>query len=169
TLRGEEPLDQIMRRLWELRERIRRDTSSKDNLLAGKARALLDTFDRTLPDAVGRIAAEYATGNELAAIDRDVRSWVNAAKGGSEDTMVVLFNLSQRARLERLSEEILIARKEAGFAITDNPTSYHTHLMSLVNFYSERGAYARIVELLRQEQARDKNLDKFNYLPLIAE
>ncbi len=168
-VRDQEPLDQILRRLWELRARIRHDSVSRDNLLAGKARRLLATFDRALPEAVGRIAAEYATGNELAAMDRDLRGWMREAQGSGDETIVMLFNLSQRAGLHKLSEEMLIARKEAAFAITDGPSHYHGQLTSLVNFYSERGAYARVVELLSQEQSRDKHRDKFNYRPLIAE
>ncbi|MGH9837254.1 MAG: tetratricopeptide repeat protein, partial [Blastocatellia bacterium] len=168
AVRDQEPLDQILRRLWELRARIRRDTLARDNLLAGKARTLLATFDRAVPEAVGRVAAEYATGNELAAMDRDLREWMSEAKDG-DDTIAMLFNLSQRAGLHKLSEEILIARKEAGFAIAENPSLYHTHLTSLVNFYSERGAYGAVVELLGREQARDRHRDKFNYRSLIAE
>src|SRR5262249_58933859 len=76
ALRDEEPLDQILRRLWDVRARIKRDAASKDNLLAGKARPLVETFDRTLPEAVGRVAAEYATGRVLAAIGRAVHAWL---------------------------------------------------------------------------------------------
>lgn len=171
ALRDEEPLDQILRRLWEARARIRRDAASKDNLLAGKARALVETFDRALPDAVGRIAAEYATGDELAAIDRDVRAWVSEAKGmaNEDETLVALLNLSQRAGLGQLAERILIARKDAALAIDKNEPVYHERLMSLVNFYSERGAYRRVAEALEQERARDQWRDKFNYRSMIAE
>jgi tetratricopeptide (TPR) repeat protein len=170
TVRDEEPLDQILRRLWDVRERIRQDAASGDNLLAGKARALLETFDRALPEAVGRIASEYATGNELAAIDRDVRSWVAKARSATdgEATLAVLLNLSQRAALGQLAEEILLARKDAAFAL-GYWSSYHDRLMSLVNFYSERGAYQRVVEFLNQERARDSQRDKFNYRSMIAE
>jgi len=170
TLRDEEPLDQILRRLWDVHERIKRDAASKDNLLAGKARALLETFDRALPEAAGRIAAEYATGDELAAIDRDARRWMSEAKSAAnDDTLVVLLNLSQRAGLGQLAEQILVARKDAAFAIEKNWPSYHERLMSLVNFYSERGAYQRVVELLEQERARDQWRDKFGYRSMIAE
>src|SRR5262245_64793321 len=34
ALRDEEPLDQILRRLWDVRARIRRDAAGKDNVLA---------------------------------------------------------------------------------------------------------------------------------------
>jgi tetratricopeptide (TPR) repeat protein len=171
TLREEEPLDQILRRLWDVRERIKRDAASSDNLLAGKARSLLETFDRTLPEAVGRVAAEYATGDELAAIDRDVRAWVNEAKGraNGDDTLVVLLNLGRRASLGQLAEQILVARKETALAIEKNWSNYHAHLLSLVNFYSECGAYQRVVEFLEQERARDEQRDKFSYRSMIAE
>ncbi|MGH9836373.1 MAG: hypothetical protein ACRD9Y_25400, partial [Blastocatellia bacterium] len=170
TLRDEEPLDQILRRLWDVRERIKRDAASKDNLLAGKARALLGTFDRTLPEAVGHVAAEYATGNELAAIDRDARAWMSEAKGASgDDMLVVLLNLSQRAGLGQLAEQILLARKDAAAAIASDWSSRHAHLMSLVNFYSERGAYQRVVDLLERERAQDQWRDKFAYHSTIAE
>src|SRR5262249_13942962 len=158
TLRDAEPLDQSLRRLWDVRARIERDAASRDNLLAGKARALVETFDRALPEAVGRVAAEYATGDELAAIDRDVRAWAPEAKGAANggETLVALLNLSQRAGLGQLAEQILIARKDAALAIDKNESGYHDRLMSLVNFYSERGAYRRVVESLERERARDQ-------------
>src|SRR5262245_31667304 len=154
TVRDEEPLDLILRRLWDARARIKRDAASKDNLLAGKARALLEMFDRTLPEAVGRVAAEYAAGDELASIDRDVRAWMAEAKvaANGDDTLVALLNLSQRAGLGQLAEQILIARKDSAFAIANafaiakDWSLPHSQLMSLVNFYSERGAYHRVVE-----------------------
>lgn len=171
TLRDEEPLDQILRRLWETRARIERDAASKDNLLAGKARALIETFDRALPEAVGRVAAEYATGDELAAIDRDVRVWMVEAKGKADedDTLVALLNLSQRAGLGQLAEQILIARKDNAIAIAKDGSVHHERLMSLVNFYSERGAYQRVIALLDQERARDPLRAKFGYRQMIAE
>jgi tetratricopeptide (TPR) repeat protein len=171
ALRDEEPLGQILSRLWDVRTRIKRDAASKDNLLAGKARALVEMFDRSLPEAVGRVAAEYATGDELAAIDRDVRVWMAEAKGAADEdgTLVALLNLSQRAGLGQLAERILIARKDVALAIDKNEPGYHERLMSLVNFYSERGAYSRAVKLLEQERSRDQWRDKFGYRSMIAE
>ncbi|MBO0724463.1 MAG: hypothetical protein J2P52_02595 [Blastocatellia bacterium] len=171
ALRDEEPLDQILRRLWDVRARIERDAASKDNLLAGKARALVEMFDRVVPEAVGRVAADYATGDEMAAIDRDVRSKMAEARGAAneDETLVALLNLSQRAGLGQLAERILIARKDAARAIDKNEPGYHDRLMSLVNFYSERGAYRRVVESLEQERARDQWRDKFGYRSMIAE
>ncbi len=171
TLRDEEPLDQILRRLWDLRVRIKRDAASKDNLMAGKARALVEMFDRALPESIGRVAAEYATGDELASIDRDIRAWSADAKGAAngDSELVVMLNLSQRAGLGQLAEQILIERKDHAFAVAKDWSLAHSSLMSLVNYYSERGAYQRVVETLDQEQARDQWRDKFGYRSLIAE
>jgi tetratricopeptide (TPR) repeat protein/Flp pilus assembly protein TadD len=171
TLRDEEPLDQILRRLWDARARIRRDAASNDGLLAGKARALVEMFDRTLPEAAGRVAAEYATGDELAAIDREIRTRMAEAKGAAneDETLAVLLNLAQRAALGELTEQILIARKDAARAIDKNESGYHDRLMSLVNFYSERGAYRRAAESLDKERAGDQWRDKFGYRSMIAE
>src|SRR5262249_44354147 len=171
TLRDEEPLDQILRRLWDVRARIRRDAAGKDSLLAGKARGLVEMFDRALPEAVGRIAAEYATGDELAAIDRDLRAWLAEAKGAADgdETLAPLLSLSQRAGLGQLAEQILIARKDNAYAVAKDWSLPHSRLMSLVNSYSERGAYRHVVETLDRERARDQWRDKFGYRQMIAE
>jgi tetratricopeptide (TPR) repeat protein len=171
TLREGEPLDQILRRLWELRARVKRDAASGDNLLAGKARALVNTIDRALPQAVGNTAAEYATGEELAAIDRFARDRLAEAKNddAGDDVSVVFLNLSQRAGLGQLAERVLIARKDRAMETVKNEAVYHERLMSLVNFYSERGAYQRIVELLDRERAREPWRDKFGYRQMIAD
>ncbi|MDX2029981.1 MAG: tetratricopeptide repeat protein [Blastocatellia bacterium] len=169
TLRGEEPLDRIFARLWEVRERVRRDAESRDNLLAGRARTLLDTFDRAMPEAIGRVAAEYATGDERAAIERDARARLREAKGPSgEAALAALFNLSRRARLGALSEEILAARLDAAAGLAD-PAIARSRAMTLVNFHSERGDYARAIEALRREAARDQAKDRANHRPMIAE
>jgi tetratricopeptide (TPR) repeat protein len=171
TARDEEPLDRILRRLWDVRTRIKRDAGSDINLLAGKARALAEMFDRTLPEVVGRVAADYATGDELAAVDREVRARMAEAKGAAneDETLAVLFNMSRRAGLGQLAERILIARKDAARAVDKNESGYHDRLTSLINFYSERGAYRRAVESLEQERSRDQWRDKFAYRSLIAE
>lgn len=176
TLRDEEPLDQIARRLWELRERIRRDAVGSDNLLAGKARVLLETFDRALPESVGKVANEFATGDELAALHRDLQQWI--ANGGAtaeaDGTQTMLLNLSYRAGFNDLAERILIARKDSAAKLAPTTTAnhesiYRDRLMTLVNFYSERAAYTRIVELIERELAKQPKLNATEYRALIAE
>jgi predicted Zn-dependent protease len=176
ALRDEEPLDQIARRLWEVRERIRRDTVSGDNLLAGKARSLLETFDRALPETVGKIATEFATGDELSGLHRDLMQLIGAsnAEAEADGSQAVLLNLSYRAGFNDLAERILIARKDSAArldpATTTNPQSiYQGRFMTLVNFYSERGAYLRIVELAEQELAKNQRLSPNYYRSIIAE
>lgn len=176
ALRDEEPLDQIARRLWDVRERIRRDSVSSDNLLAGKARRLLETFDRALPESVGKVASEFGTGGELAALHRDVQQWVST--GGmtaeADSTQAVLLNLSYRAGFNDLAERILIARKDSAAKLAPATTAnhesiYRDRLMTLINFYSERAAYTRIVELIEQELANQQKLNATEYRALIAE
>src|SRR5262249_60366610 len=102
---------------------------------------------------------------------RDVRAWVADSTGpaNEDETLVALLNLSPRAGFSQLAERILIARKDAALAIDKNEPVYHERLMSLVNFYSERGAYLRVAESLERERSRDQWQDKFNYRSMIAE
>ncbi|HMV87691.1 MAG TPA: hypothetical protein PKA34_31670 [Blastocatellia bacterium] len=176
ALRDEEPLDQILRRLWEVRERIRRDAAGSDNLLAGKARNLLGTFDRAIPDAVGKVASDYATGEELAAVHRDLQQCIAAMSNQDEadGTQAMLLNLSSRAGFNDLAERILIARKDAAAKLVSTTTLnadsiYSDRLMTLVNFYSERGAYRRIIELAEQEAAKTQKLSPTHFRAMIAE
>src|SRR5262249_25142724 len=69
----------------------------------------------------------------------------------------------------QLAEQILIARKENSYAIAKDQSIPHAQLMSLVNFYSERGAYQRIVETLDHEREHDQWRDMFSYRQRIAE
>lgn len=176
TVREEESLDQIARRLWDVRERIRRDSVSGDNLLAGKARSLLETLDRSMPESVGRIASEYATGEELAALHRDVQQWISSDGNQSEadGTQAMLLNLSYRAGFNDLAEQILIARKDSAARLDPKTTTnalsiYQDRLTTLINFYSERGAYRRIMETVEQELAKNQTLSAGQYRSMIAE
>ncbi|MBS1786452.1 MAG: hypothetical protein JST85_01945 [Acidobacteria bacterium] len=176
TVRDEEPLDQIARRLWDVRERINRDSAGGDNLLAGKARSLLETFDRSMPESLGRIASEYATGEELVALHRDIQQWISAGgnKGEADGTQAMLLNLCYRAGFNDLAERILIARKDSAARLDPKATTnalsiYQDRLTTLVNFYSERGAYRRIIEMAEQELAKNQKLNPGQYRSMIAE
>ena len=176
TLRDEESLDQILRRLWEVRQRIQRDSISGDNLLAGKPRSLLETFDRSLPDSVGRIAHDYATGEELSALHRDVQQWIAAGGNQAEadGTQAMLLNLSYRAGFHDLAERILIARKDSAAQLDPKASAnaqslYQDRLTTLINFYSERGAYRRIVETAEAELAKNQKLSASQYRSMIVE
>ncbi len=179
AVREQEPLDQILRRLWDVRGRLQRDSVSQDNLLAGKARALLETFDRAIPDAVGRVAGEFATGDELAAIHNELKQRIAAANNqtDADGTQAMLLNLSYRAGFNDLAEQILIARKNAAAALNPTATTneqsisqlYKDRLMTLVSFYSERAAYDRIIELAEREAAKSQKLNATEYRSMIVE
>ncbi|MDQ3010092.1 MAG: hypothetical protein M3X11_05250, partial [Acidobacteriota bacterium] len=188
AVREEEPLDQILRRLFDVRQRIRQDAASKDNLLAGKARSLLETFDRAIPDAVGRVASEVATGDELASVHNELKQRIAAAgsqpngQDAADGTQGMLLNLSYRAGFNDLAERILIARIDAAAKLnptatasadsstqTDSRQIYRDRLMTLVSFYSERAAYGRIIELAEREAAKSGKLNATDYRSMIAE
>lgn len=176
TVRDEEALDQILRRLWETRERIRRDSISTDNLLAGKARRLLETFDRAIPESVGKVASEFATGEELAAVHRDLQQWASAIgdQDEADGTQAMLLNLCYRAGFNDLAEKILLDRKASAARLdpktTNNSLSiYQDRLTTLINFYNERAAYGRIINLAEQELARNQKHSQSYYRSMIAE
>lgn len=171
TLRAEESLEQIAARLWQLRERLLTDANGGDDAQARKARERLQILDGAMPEAIGTLAAERATGDELAALYRDWQTRADVALKAQNDphgTLALLQNLSRRAGLGALAERILLAQKDAAFAAGD-AEQYHARLHALVDGYNAAGAFARIVELLGAEQARDAARDKFNYAQLVAE
>lgn len=176
TVRDEESLDQILRRLWETRERIRRDSVSTDNLLAGKARRLLETFDRAIPESVGKVASEFATGEELTSVHNDLQQWASAIgdQGEADGTQAMILNLCYRAGFNHLAERILIARKESAAKLDPRTTNnsysiYQDRLTTLINFYNDRAAYGRIIALAEQELAKNQKHSQGYYRSMIAE
>ena len=171
TVRAEEPLPQIAARLWQLRERLVADADSANEKLAAKARERLQTLDGALPEALGRLAAERATGDELQALFSDWQTRIDDAlkrTNDPHDTLALLQNLSRRAGFGTLEEKILLAQKNAAFA-AGNAEQYHARLHALLDFYVAAGAYRQALDLLVAEQGRDGARDSFDYLPLIAD
>jgi cellulose synthase operon protein C len=169
TVRDEEPLDQIMRRLWELRSRMTAESERVNNQDAGKARAILFVLDSAVPEAVGGVAQERATGDELSALFAFLNQQIQSAPLNDKDgTLSFLQSLSRRSGFGSLEEKILITQKDSARGMSDW-TSYHVRVGALVDLYSERGAYKQIVELLEAERVPDPARDDFEYLRLIAE
>jgi cellulose synthase operon protein C len=168
AVRTEESLDQIMLRLWELRGRLTAEAAGKDAAHAGKAKELLATLDGAITEAVGGVAAERATSDELAALSKFIREQMKIAlsKDGN-DTLTLLRGLSRRAGFGSIEEEVLMALKERDYARRDWP-SYQTHLRALIDFYDERGAYQAILSLLETEHAREPHAVDFDFASLIA-
>ena len=170
TVRTEDSLDQIMQRLWELRGRLISEAGTPNASHAGKARELLTTLDGAITEAVGGVAAERATGDELTALFKFVEQETKTAlskNGDNSDTLALMRNLSSRAGFGAIEEEVLIALKERAYALRDWP-SYQTQLRALIDFYDERGAYQTNLSLLEAEHTRDPNSVDFDFASLIA-
>jgi tetratricopeptide (TPR) repeat protein len=171
TVRDEEPLDQIMRRMWELRARMVAEALRANNPQAGKAKELLGVLDSAVPEAVGGMAVERATGDELSALFSFLKQQIEASGNNAGDqngTLAFLQNLSRRANFGSLEEQILVRQKDIAYSSHELP-SYHARVKTLVEFYQERGAYKQSGELLQAERVRDSGRDSFEYLQLIAE
>jgi len=171
AVRDEESLDQILRRLWELRARMVLEAERVDNLSAGKAGAILATLDGAVPEAVGGLAAEKATGDELSGLFDFLKQQIDASLQKSGDktaTLACLQNLSRRAGFGLLEEQILVGQKDLARSLSDRP-AYHNRLRTLIDFYGERGNYGRVIELLTAERAKDASSDQFDYAQLLAE
>ena len=170
TVRDEEPLDQIMRRLWDLRVRLIAEGARPNSEQSGKARSLLQVLDGAVAEAVGGVAAERATGDELAGLFKFLKEHTETTlpdPGDKSGTLAFLENLSRRAGLGSIEETVLTSLRDRDYATNDWP-AYHGRLQALVDFYDERGAYRRIVELLETERVRDRMRDQFDYSRLLA-
>jgi hypothetical protein len=167
TVRSEERLDEITKRLWTLRNRIATEAETPNSTNAGKARSLLTTFDGAVVDAVGTVAATKATGDELTALYQFLHE-ETLRDGQSSETVAFLRNLSRRAGFASIDEEVLKSLKDRAYAQRDWP-SYHTHVRALVDLYDSTGAYKQLVELLQAERSRDAQRDGFDYTGLIRE
>lgn len=169
TVRSEERLDHITRRLWDLRNRITSEAETPDSKAAGKARSLLATFDGAVVEAVGSVATDKATGDELTALYQFLHEQTNATlrDGDKSDTLAFLRNLSRRAGFGSIDEEVLKTLKDRAYSQRDWP-SYHNHLRALVDLYDRCGAYKRILDLLQAERARNPQLNGFDHVSLIA-
>jgi tetratricopeptide (TPR) repeat protein len=171
TVRDEEQLDQIMRRLWEFRMRMLTEAARANNPQAGKAKELLGVLDGAIPEAVGGVAAEKATGDELSALFSFLKRQIEDSANNSGDqngTLAALQNLSRRAGFGSLEEQILIRQKDIAYS-SHEPASYHARVKTLVDFYQDRGAYKQAGEILEAECLRDSGRDSFEYLRMIAE
>jgi tetratricopeptide (TPR) repeat protein len=173
TVRDEEGLDQIMGRLWDVRERLMQDAERAESVQAGKARSLLQVLDGAIPEALGGVAASKGTGDELSALFRWLQKHIEestprAVVDDKYGTLALLQNLSRRAGFGSLEEKILLARKDGAYA-NGNASLHHEYLRRLSNFYSERGDYKRVLDLLENERARDTARKDFDYTQLMAD
>lgn len=168
TVRGQENLDEILKKLWNLRERLVDESGRKNSTEAGKIRDLLNILDGAMPEAVCGEAKLKATGNEISAIFRDIENRLDQTKNNQFQQNSLLQNLINNCGFTKLNEKILIIRKDEAFD-SNNSKDYHFRLRLLIDFYEKQGDVSRILELLEAERARDFDKKSFAYERLIAE
>ncbi|MFL6332864.1 MAG: tetratricopeptide repeat protein [Pyrinomonadaceae bacterium] len=170
AVRDAEGLDKIFERLWGLRGKFIAEANLKESTNAGKARALLGVLDGALPEAVGSLAAEQATGGELAPLFESLRQKTDAALRAPDayGTLSLLQNLGHRAGFAALEERILTGQKDAA-RVSGDSQAFHACLRALASFYAAGGEHARAVELLEAEGRTDAARDDFEYASLLAE
>ncbi|MDT5121343.1 MAG: hypothetical protein QOC96_825 [Acidobacteriota bacterium] len=171
TVRDEERLDQITARLWQLRDKLIEEADRKDSTRAGQARDSLKVLNGALPEAVGGIASQKATGDELSALFNDFNRRIEAAlqSNDAHETLALLQNLSHRSGFGILEEKILTAQKDTASRL-GNHDLYQQRLQGLVEFYTARGDYRRVIDLMEAEKARAVDGNGLEYfLRMIAD
>ncbi|MBX7219970.1 MAG: tetratricopeptide repeat protein [Blastocatellia bacterium] len=160
TLRMVEPLPNVATGLWELRSRLIAEAERKDNEKAGKARDFLRNLDYAISEGIGKVAAERATGDELAGLESDIRERLATASQipAQYGTEALLQNLCRRAGLVRLEEDLLVTEKVQ--AQKTDGGAYHNSLQKLMAFYADHGAFQKAIEVLQTEQ---KNNPEHNF------
>jgi tetratricopeptide (TPR) repeat protein len=169
TVRDEDRLDQINERLWQLRQKLIEEAERKDSTRAGRARDSLKVLDGALPEAVGNIASQQATGDELSALFSDFNRRIENALSSNDahETLELLQNLSHRSGFGVLEEKILGAQKETAYR-NGNHDLYKQRLQGLVDFYTARGDYRRVIGLMETERTRESDGNGFGYLRILA-
>jgi len=170
TVRDEERLDQITARLWQLRDKLIQEVERKDSTRAGHARDALKVLDGALPEAVGALASQKATGDELSALFTDFNRRIEEALRAHDafETLALLQNLSHRSGFGVLEEKILSAQKDAAFS-TGNRNFYQERLQRLIDFYRERGDYSRVIDLIEAERAQGRDGNAGESLRVVAQ
>lgn len=177
SVRDEQNLNAALPPLWALRDRLIAERERAKSADAGKARSMLQTLDNVMPETIGRIASERATGDELSFLYNDLRARLdkfNIANNNQKivpsdahNTLPLLQNLAHRSGFGALEEQIIARRKDIALAL-GNTEVYQTQLRALIQFRTERGDYARVVQLLETERQRDHSRES-ELLALIAE
>lgn len=145
ALRQEENLDVISERLFLLREKMLAETDRRNSELVGEARNRLKILDAAMSQSVGKIAKTVGTDEELNKLHANLSRRIEEVSTDEQNgTLAFLQDFSTRAGFGDLVEKVLIKRR---------------NLNDLTNFYNERGAFQKILEIAEAE----------NNLPLIAE
>jgi tetratricopeptide (TPR) repeat protein len=154
--RENEPLDAVNEKLWNLREKLIAVAEKAESLQAKEARERLRTTNGAIVEAVGNIAGNLATDEELAALHADLQSRINEISFASDahQTLATIQDLSRRARFGDLEETILRKRIDE----TAPGSERQIYVRNLVNFFAERGAYQETFDALERYGYDDLNL-----------
>lgn len=166
----EDNLDEIAKRLWNLREKLIADFEDQTGVNAGKVQILLAALDSGFAEGIGDAATKKATGNELENIYRDIENRIGNSKNETDkfQTFSLLENLIDRCGFFQLKEKILIARKDEAFEL-ENFSDYHNRLNLLLDYYEQNGDFGRVLEVLENESKRDNDAGNFEYQQKIAD
>jgi tetratricopeptide (TPR) repeat protein len=133
VLRGEEDLDVIADRLFLLREKLITEAQRPDAELAGEARRRLQILDNAVSQTVGNLAKTVGTSRELDKLHHNLSLKIDAVPAADQNgTLTFLQDLAARAGFGDVVEKILILRGNK---------------QSLIEFYNERGAFQKILEI----------------------
>lgn len=142
TLRQQENLDVIANRLFDLREVYLKEINRNNSTLSGEARKRLATIDAAMAETIGTIAKTVGTDEERKNLHENLSKQIKQTPNiNQEVSLNFLENISAKSGYGDLVEKILIKRG---------------NLDNLINFYSARGAFQKILEIA--ERKNDLNL-----------
>ncbi len=149
TVHGQDSLDSIWDKLWNLREKLIAEIETIDSVNSGKARENLKTIDFAMTETVGKELKIRSTGNEILAIRVKIEEGLN--KNGAPQTVSLLQNLIVRCGFDDLQEKVLLKNLE----ISDIEETRRQNLRALVNYYQKRNDYQRINDVLEKESPKN--------------
>ncbi len=156
SIREEEPLEEINKELWHLREKLI-EIADKDNSTgAGEAKNRLTNLEGALIESIGAMARNIGTDEELKNLHEDLLGKIEETSLSSDRhaNLSLIQNLSRRAGFGDLEEMILKKKIEADNSTLDG----QIQLRNLVNFYNERGAYQKTFDALEKYGSDDLQL-----------
>lgn len=146
--REDESLDLINEKFWLLRGKLIAIADEADLPTAKEARKRLAMTNGAIVEAIGKIAGDVATDEELNALHADMQSRIDKISFASDthQTLSTIQDFSRRARFGDLEETILRKRIDESVSGLDR----EIYVRNLVNFYVERGAYQNTFDALEK-------------------
>jgi len=153
TVHGQDSLDSITERLWNLREKLATEIEKSDSVKSGKARENLKTLDGAMVESISTEIKTKANGNEILALQKDLERRLDKTEKSDSQMSSLLQNLIFRCGFDDLREKSLVKTYEN----SADAESQNQNLRILIDFYQKRNNYGRILEILENDLA-NKNL-----------